>query len=173
MFQLYSNLNNLSELLNSFVKNEKIIPESTDKEIKYLDRMLKKEQLDILSKNTPNNQQLTIFNALRNIRFVLNEMNGQLKNAFGIGENPTTAERCLNVFPFMNSLVEVLCKSTQNKGMDDISRKTRILRRKAEEYNLLGSIENEMSEISLSNKEIKNFIDSFNLSIDEMGMEML
>lgn len=170
MFQLCSNLNNLSELLNSFVKNGKIIPESTDKEIKYLDRMLKKEQLDILSRN---NQQLTIFNALRNIRFVLNEMNGQLKNAFEIGENPTTAEKCLNVFPFMNSLVEVLCKSTQNKDIDDISRKTRMLRRKAGEYNLLGSIENEMSEIRLSNKEIKNFIDSFNSSIDEMEMEML
>lgn len=169
MIQYIFDFSNLSRLLSSFIKEGKINPEISEKEIKYLDKSLKKTQFEILIEPISDNQQNVLFNALRNLRIVIIEIKDQLKTASIRGENPTTAERCISLVPFMNNLSKVMYEFQRNKSdmvLKDISRNTRILRKKAKEYSLLTSLEKEMSEVELPVDEIKTFCESLNQNVE-------
>lgn len=162
----------LRGILGSFLKSGKIEPEVSEKEIKKLDGMLKKQQYSILCEHIPDEEQNVLFNALRNVRMTINEMDEQLKIAFLKKENPVTAERCISLMPFIDNLnrnISEFKRNVDGSVIVDISRNIRILRKKARQYNLHVPIEKELREVNISKDEIRTFLEELN---DNIVLEM-
>ncbi|MCX6822134.1 MAG: hypothetical protein NTW30_05140 [Candidatus Aenigmarchaeota archaeon] len=147
----------------------RIEPKEAEEKINGFAEILKSHQFEILQKSLPEEEQNIIFNALRNLRIIINEMRDQLKTAFERKENPITAERCLALMPFIQNLSKSIDEFEIHKNgrlISYISMNTRNLRKKAKQYNLLTSLENEMKEVNLPIEEIKNFCDELNKKIE-------
>jgi hypothetical protein len=160
--------NSLQQILYSFIKNGKIDSDISERKIDEIDVLLKKNQFEVLSGKLSDYYENTIFNALRNLRLIINEMRDQLKTAFKRGENPTTAERCLAMIPFIDNIVDGICDFQKKENPHSISRvlrDTRILRKKAWQNSLMSSFEKEIEGIKLPNEEIKELFDKFNENI--------
>lgn len=169
MYDYVSYINNLNIMLNSFISKGKIENKEAEEKLSKFVEVLKINQFDVLCKTLAEEDQDIIFNALRNLRIIINEIKNQLKIAFERHENPTTAERCLVLMPFIQNLSKNIKNFEINKNghlISTISMDTRILRKKAKEYNLLTSIENEIKEANLPAEEIKNFCESLNQRIE-------
>jgi hypothetical protein len=169
MYDYTPYINNLNTTLKSFISEGKIKAKESEEKLNSFIEILKASQFDVLSKPLEEETQDIIFNALRNLRIIIIEMRNQLMTAFKIHENPTTAERCLVLIPFIQNLSKNIRDFKINKNdylITTISIDTRNLRKKAKEYNLLTSIENEIKEANLPAEEIKDFCESLNQKIE-------
>jgi hypothetical protein len=159
----------IEKILQSFIKNKKIEPKEIEGKIDNLGTMMRNEQFKLFYEPLSDEQQNIIFNALRNVRLLTTEMRDQLKVAHEKGENPTTAERCISVVPSISNVcyqLDQFQKTRNIKLIPTIERNVRIIRKKAEEYSILPTIEKELIDVELPEKEIKSIFDEFNKNIE-------
>jgi len=162
-------ISNLNAMLNSFISNKKIETKEVEEKLNKFVDVLKADQFDLLCKPLSESDQDVIFGALRNLRVIMTEIKNQLKVAFERHENPTTAERCLVLMPFIQNLSEKVKHyeaSRTDHLISDIQTDTKNLRKKAKDYHLLASIEDELKDITLPAEDIKSFCEQLNQNIE-------
>lgn len=161
--------NGIKDLLVSFTETRKIDSRKSDQTIIAYIGFLTKKQFEVLNSPIPEDMQSVVFNALRNLIVIMKDMQNELKLAFERHENPTTAEKCLQIMPFISDLsndLDQFVKLRNGKIIDSVYKNTRILRRKARNFSFLKSIEQEMEGINLTKKEIEDVINKYNSNLE-------
>lgn len=161
--------NSITDLLNSFVRAKKIDPKQSDKTVTKYIKFLKEKQFEILNSSISEEIQSVVFNAMRNLIVIVDDIQNELRLAFERHENPTTAEKCLQIMPFILNLsndLDRFGKMENRKIMELLHKDTRLLRRKGRDLSFLRSIEQEMEGIDLTKKEIEEIVDKYNSNLE-------
>lgn len=179
-------IHEVSNMLNSFVKSKRIVAE----EMTVIDALINtsfKDQVAVLNDNllTIENQRI-LFGAMRNIRNTTLNMKESLKTAGIKKENPTTAEVCLEIIPYIRTLGQALddfvsnfkriAIKHRNELLGKIKEFSRILRKKAIQFDFSHRVI-EKQELNVDESEMKKFIDEFNnelklnIGIDEAPLD--
>lgn len=159
------NLDKMENTLKSFIKKKTI----ESNKIRVLDKLIsdcKNEEVKILSNSLISlNEQRTIFGGIRNIIEITDVMKDHLISAHSKGENPTTAELCLEIMPIMKNVLSEYreyVKSNFNKEkVNKILILSDELRRTARRKGFKRDFSKELDSIGLSDKTKIQFMEEF------------
>jgi hypothetical protein len=174
MYAYKQDLIEIRQMLAVFVKTKFI----ETKQLSKMDPLISKSEEDqfrTLSYSFSLDVQRTIFGAVRNINMTVKCMKEKLKNASAKHENPTTAEKALEIMETLNNLV--FCLNAYESGymessLSEIDEYSRILYRKAKAFGFSESLETQLREAGITNSQIESFIGSFDSNLaQELDIE--
>ena len=174
MYAYKQDLIEIRQMLAVFVKTKFI----ETKQLSKMDPLINKSEEDqfrTLSYSFSLDVQRTIFGAVRNINMTVKCMKEKLKDASAKHENPTTAEKALEIMETLNNLV--FCLNAYESGymessLSEIDEYSRILYRKAKAFGFSESLETQLREAGITNSQIESFIGSFDSNLaQELDIE--
>lgn len=165
-------INEISLTLNRFISIRKISKDDVEKTFKEaMVKILEKQSMVLNDGRLSLEGQRVMFGALRAMKNVIDSMYISLLRAEERHENPTTAERCNEIVPFVMDVANQIARfnpyrDSNEERLDNIFNLSRTLRRKASVIGFSKSMDEELKEINLRPDEITNFIDSLSQTIE-------
>jgi hypothetical protein len=162
-------------MLSVFAKTKNIDASQLSK----MDLMIKqseRDQIRVLNKPLPLTTQRIMFGAFRNINTSVKVMKEKLKTASLKHENPTTAERALELMDILSTLTYYVDPFV-NRGEiavnpDEIAKASRMLYRKARSFGFSENRETQLREAGVTEGQEKSFINDFENNVSQqLGIE--
>jgi len=175
MYSYKQELGNIKEMLNLFLKTKTIDTHQLSKMDSLIERS-ETDQIKALNCSAPLNTQRIMFGAIRNISTSIKGIKEKLKTAVLRHENPTTAEKALEL---MESLFNVAsCVDSfidENRipvNLENVAKLSRILYRKAKSFGFSEDLQEQLKRAGVTEAQVKTFICNFDNNIaQELDIE--
>ena len=168
MYSYKLELNNIQRMLTLFVESKTIETSQLSK----MDSLIKNSALDqikTLNSVSSLNTQRVIFGAVRNINISLKCMKEKLRTAAAKHENPTTAEKAIELMESLSNVatcIDVFAdKGADAKEIENIAKLSRILYKKAKTFGFSEDAKAQLKEACVTTSTVKSFISSFGSNI--------
>jgi len=161
---LLKEINNIENLLNSFIKHGKIKPNKLIKLGKFQEMCIMEQRMILADSLISLENQRDVFSTLKNIRETTGIMKHKLLIAHSVGENPTTVEMCLQIMPTMKEILntyDVLKGKFSIDGMKKMKLLSFDLLRLTRRMGFARDYEKELKENKMSENQKITFIENF------------
>ncbi len=169
MYSYKQELVAIQGMLNSFIKTKVI----DVKQLSKMDSVIKRseeDQIRTLNSSMPLDIQRTVFGAVRNIHTTVKAMKGRLLTASARHENPTTAEKALEMMEILSNVahsIDVFANERRITDAKDIEKLSRILYRKAKSFGFSEDQQTQLREAGITEIQVESFINHFGNNLSQ------